>query len=305
MTSLTSTAKGLEKSVAGPPGAIGSGGVGGSCATRSARAVVWAGVGGVSKLTVDSGASGGRPETICTGAGAVAGGRRMSGTWLADSGTGGGCSWGCGSRGLGAGAGVRASAPAERAGRGADRSKSSGGVGAAGCEAVVQGAGGGKALARLLASVAMRRGGAGGAGSAAGAEKPPSPTICCSISSILALTPSGRAVAASERPSESSRRDEEPMAASCSGDRPSRRTLRSMSNSRLRTKSLRRLRSIMALSSLFSSSSSLVSSWRELRSAQSVAGFATNRTTLRKKLSFLSCSAMAGRYYPGVGPGRL
>ena len=34
-------------------------------------------------------------------------------------------------------------------------------MGAAGCEAVVQGAGGGKALARLLASVAMRRGGAG------------------------------------------------------------------------------------------------------------------------------------------------
>src|SRR5262245_38006128 len=89
------------------------------------------------------------------------------------------------------------------------------------------------------------------------------------------------------RTSESSMRDEWPSAASCSGDSPSRRILRSMSNSRLRTKSLRRLRSIIALSSDFSRSSSAPSGWRELRSAQSVAGLATKRTTLRKKLSSL------------------
>src|SRR5262245_53510510 len=96
------------------------------------------------------------------------------------------------------------------------------------------------------------------------------------------------------RTSESSMRDEWPSAASCSGDSPSRRILRSMSNSRLRTKSLRRLRSIIALSSDFSRSSSPPSSCRELRSAQSVAGLATKRTTLRKKLSSLGCcSAMS------------
>jgi hypothetical protein len=70
-----------------------------------------------------------------------------------------------------------------------------------------------------------------------------------------------------------------------------------MSNSRLRTKSLRRLRSIMALSSDFSISISRESSWRELRSVQSVAGLATKRTTLRKKLSF---SAMALGWYSAM-----
>ncbi len=69
---------------------------------------------------------------------------------------------------------------------------------------------------------------------------------------------------------------------------PSRlRILRSMSNSRLRTKSLRRLRSIIAFNSDFSISRSL-ESCREFRSAQSVAGLATKRTTLRKKLSLPS-----------------
>ena len=64
------------------------------------------------------------------------------------------------------------------------------------------------------------------------------------------FTPSGRAALPSgSRASESSSRDEVPSVASCSGDSPSRRTRRSMSNSRLRTKSLRRLRSIIALSS--------------------------------------------------------
>ena len=64
-------------------------------------------------------------------------------------------------------------------------------------------------------------------------------------------------------------------------------TLRSMSNSRLRTKSLRFFRSIMAFNSDFSRSSSAPSCWREFRSAQSVAGLDTKRTTLRKKLSSL------------------
>ena len=63
-----------------------------------------------------------------------------------------------------------------------------------------------------------------------------------------AARPGGAGVS-DARGSESSRRDEPPSAASCSPARPSRRTLRSMSNSRLRTKSLRRLRSIIALSS--------------------------------------------------------
>jgi hypothetical protein len=70
------------------------------------------------------------------------------------------------------------------------------------------------------------------------------------ISSIFALTPASWRAGASEARAgcESSRR-EEPRAAICSLDRPSRRTLRSMSNSRLRTKSFRRLRSIIAFSS--------------------------------------------------------
>ena len=61
----------------------------------------------------------------------------------------------------------------------------------------------------------------------------------------------------------------------------------------MRTKSLRRLRSIMALSSDFSRSNSRVSSGRVLISVQSVAGFVTNRATLRKKLLPFSLSAMA------------
>ncbi len=75
-----------------------------------------------------------------------------------------------------------------------------------------------------------------------------------------------------------------PMLASV---RPSRRTLRSMSNSRLRTKSLRRLRSIIALSSDLAYSLSRDSGLGLLNSAQSVVGFATNRATLRKKLGLL------------------
>ena len=43
-------------------------------------------------------------------------------------------------------------------------------------------------------------------------------------------------------------------------------------------------RKVASITAAFSSS--LVSSWRELNSVQSVAGFATNLTTLRKKLSF-------------------
>jgi hypothetical protein len=133
----------------------------------------------------------------------------------------------------------------------------------------------------------------------------PSPTICCSISSILALTPlSGLAALLScRRASLSSSRDEPPSAASCSGDRPSRRTLRSMSNSRLRTKSLRRLRSIIAFSSDFSISSSRESSCRVLRSVQSVAGFATNRTTFLKKLSFSAIRRMYPRGCPSARDG--
>ena len=57
-----------------------------------------------------------------------------------------------------------------------------------------------------------------------------------------------------------------------------------MSNSRLRTKSLRRLRSIIALSSPLAYSLSRDSSLGASSSAHSVAGLATNLTTLRKKL---------------------
>ena len=63
MTSLTSTAKGLLKSEFSACGGA-----------------VEAGPGPApSKDTGDIGASGGRPETICTGAGAAAGGSAMSG----------------------------------------------------------------------------------------------------------------------------------------------------------------------------------------------------------------------------------
>ena len=135
------------------------------------------------------------------------------------------------------------------------------------------------------------------------ALKPPSPTICCSISSIFAFTPPSGCLAGAVselRASESSMRELPASAARWSGDRPSRRTLRSMSNSRLRTKSLRRLRSIIALSSERSSSVSRVSgSCREFSSAQSVAGLATKRTTLRKKLSLSLGSDMKGRVSGG------
>ena len=60
------------------------------------------------------------------------------------------------------------------------------------------------------------------------------------------------------------------------------RILRSMSNSRLRTKSFRRLRSIISLSNcLLSASSRLASLWS--RSDQLVAGLRTNFTTLESK----------------------
>jgi len=112
-----------------------------------------------------------------------------------------------------------------------------------------------------------------------------SPTICCSISSILAFTPRSILELASLMRSSSPILDgDEASAASCSGVRPSRRMRRSMSSSRLRTKSLRRLRSTMARSSALARSPS-GSSWRELISAQSVVGLATKRATLRKKLS--------------------
>ena len=119
---------------------------------------------------------------------------------------------------------------------------------------------------------------------------PSLPTICNSISSILALTPESWRAPSDIRTSESSTFDEPPSAASCSGDSPSRRSLRSTSNSRLRTKSLRRLRSIIALISV--RSSSWPSSGRVPISDQSVAGLATKRTTLRKKLSPSLDSAM-------------
>src|SRR5206468_749365 len=96
------------------------------------------------------------------------------------------------------------------------------------------------------------------------------------------------------RASESSMRDEPPSAASCSLDRPSRRTLRSMSNSRLRTKSLRRLRSIIAFSSDLANSVSRASGLGGSKSLHSVAGLATNLTTLRKKLVVSLGSAMTG-----------
>ena len=233
-TSLTSTAKGLPKSL--PSAGL-------ACA-------------GLPKDTASIGAKGGRPAAICTGAGAEGGGSCIS-------------------------------ARGGRAGRLSSSSASSG--------MRYEGFGGGAERASTASSV--------GAAKAPGGlrcvlEKPGSPTICCSISSILAFTPSGREGPPSgRRASESSMRDDPPREASCSGDRPSRRTRRSMSNSRLRTTSLRRLRSIMALSSDFSISSSRVSSCRELRSVQSVAGFATNRTTLRKKLSF---SAMGRKWYSGA-----
>ncbi len=86
--------------------------------------------------------------------------------------------------------------------------------------------------------------------------------------------------------------DEPPSAASCSLVSPSRRTRRSMSNSRLRTKSLRRLRSIIAFSSDFANSFSRRSSGDTPASAHSVVGLATNRTTLRKKLELSFESAM-------------
>src|SRR5437763_13284253 len=96
------------------------------------------------------------------------------------------------------------------------------------------------------------------------------------------------------RASESSILDEPPRAASCSLDRPSRRTLRSMSNSRLRTKSLRRLRSIIAFSSDLANSVSRASAEGGSKSLHSVAGLATNFTTLRKKLDVSFGSAMSG-----------
>src|SRR5262249_55107279 len=68
----------------------------------------------------------------------------------------------------------------------------------------------------------------------------------------------------------------------------------SMSNSRLRTKSLRRLRSIMAFSSDFANSVSRASGEGGSKSLHSVAGLATNFTTLRKKLVVSFGSAMSG-----------
>ncbi len=121
----------------------------------------------------------------------------------------------------------------------------------------------------------------------------PGPTICCSIASILALTPlSARAPASEGRLSASSICDRLPSAAICSGPRPSRRTRRSMSSSRLRTKSLRRLRSTISRISDFCASCP-VGSWRELSSAQSVVGLATKRLILLNKLSSSLRAGMA------------
>ena len=97
MTSLTSTANGLLKSVAGASNApfVSARSARLEDSARSAaRSFVCVEVGGVSKLTVDKGASGGRPDTIWTGAGAEAGGRWMSGSMAGDDGR----AWVAGSR---------------------------------------------------------------------------------------------------------------------------------------------------------------------------------------------------------------
>ena len=175
------------------------------------------------------------------------------------------------------------------AGSGAEPSRSSS---AAEAKAVTRAAGGsiGKVAAKCAARVLMSNevGGCAPAAVCIWVGAKDSPSICCSISSILAFTPSSIFELISlllPRRSNSSIRDEaEPSAANCSGVSPSRRIRRSMSNSRLRTKSLRRLRWTIARSSAFWSSPS-GSSWRELISAQSVAGLATKRATFRKKLS--------------------
>ena len=75
-----------------------------------------------------------------------------------------------------------------------------------------------------------------------------------------------------------------------------------MSNSRLRTKSLRRLRSIIALSSDFASSVSRSSAAPPSREVQSVAGLATNLTTLRKKLVLLSFGSAMATVCGGLSP---
>ena len=73
---------------------------------------------------------------------------------------------------------------------------------------------------------------------------------------------------------------------SCPESTSLRRILRSMSNSRLRTKSLRRLRSIISLSICLEYELSRSASGS--RSPQLVAGFLTNRTTLESKPEVVS-----------------
>ena len=133
---------------------------------------------------------------------------------------------------------------------------------------------------------------AGGAARDGASRRPPSPAICCSIASILALTPVSPRLSTScsvALTSESAALDEPPSAASFSGDSPSRRSRRKVSNSRLRTKSLRRLRSTMALSSERSSCDAAL--WGV--AAQSAVGLATKRATLRKKPGADLASAMS------------